>query len=223
MTTDPTAPPTKYSRKPRLPGLPPAPEPAAVPAPSAAAVTRETRAAGLEVSASTARGGDPAKPFGALPVLADGFTRITERVFDLPDPDAEYKTLEASLKLGTSEFDSLQQALDCAEDNARRAHRLYVNARVEGESYEFDAEVVEAAMRTHASAELQREKESGLRTKQITDADVTAKIAAMFPDEARDLRMRRIRARKMIEHLKEFADLWGSRCRSLAKMLESKR
>jgi hypothetical protein len=162
-------------------------------------------------------------PFGAMPGHGPGFARITETIFDLPDPAAEYADLEAALQLGTKSLDSITDALDRAEDNARRAHRLYVCARVDAERFNLDADVIEAAMRTQAVAELQREKDSGLRTKQITDGDTTAKVAVMYPDEHRDLSERRIKSRKMVEHLEAFASLWRSRCYSLAKMLESKR
>jgi len=162
-------------------------------------------------------------PFGALPQHSAGYAAIVERVFDLPDPDAEYQILEESLSVGSSNFDSISAALDTAEDNARRAHKLYVNARVDAERFNIDADVIESAMRTQAIAELQREKDAGLRSKQITDTDATAKVSAMFPDEYRDLADRRVKSRKMIEHVEAFAGLWRSRCYSLSKMLESKR
>lgn len=165
----------------------------------------------------------PARAFGAMPMAGDGFAQITERVFDMPDPDAEYAELEGALQLGTQTADSIVSALDRAEDHARRAHRLYVCARVDSERFNLDADVIESAMRTQAVSELQREKDSGVRTKQITDGDTTAKIAAMFPDEHRDLAERRVKSRKMVDHLEAFAQLWRSRCYSLSKMLESRR
>src|SRR5258706_3487080 len=77
---------------------------------------------------------DPAPPpglqivshHGTGPALTQGFERIVERVFDLPDPLAEYDRLERELKLGDqrTDYGSLQKALDSAEDNARIAHKL---------------------------------------------------------------------------------------------------
>ena len=182
-------------------GLAPEPEPVAVAVPPAPIV----------------------RAFGAMPSAGDGFAQITERIFDMPDPDAEYAELEGALQLGTQTADSIVSALDRAEDHARRAHRLYVCARVDSERFNLDADVIESAMRTQAVSELQREKDSGVRTKQITDGDTTAKIAAMFPDEHRDLAERRVKSRKMVDHLEAFAQLWRSRCYSLSKMLESRR
>jgi len=158
-----------------------------------------------------------------MPRQAPGFERITERVFDLPDPEAEYALLEKALSLGTQEFDSIAKALDSAEDNARRAHRLYVGAKLDYERFLADAEVIEGAIWSEAVAELQREKEAGTRTKQITDADSRAKCAALFPDEWRDLAEKKVQAKLSVEHMERFADLWVSRCRSLGGLLAAKR
>lgn len=219
-------------------GLGPAPAAPVVPAPSqgpsrasarvaradAADINHAMRVGGLTKSAAEVRGDAlDGTLFGALPTPGPGFDRVTERVFNQPDPDAEYEQLETALRLGTQAFDSITAALDGAEDNARRAHRLFVCARVDAERFTIDAEVIEAAMRTEAVAQLQREKDAGTRTKQITEGDIAAKVAAMFPDEHRDLAERKVKSRKMIEHLEAFAGLWRSRCYSLAKMLESKR
>jgi hypothetical protein len=190
---------------------------------SAAAVHSDadelTRAAGIVVTAPAQR----ASPVNGTAAQSPAFQRITERVFDLPDPDGEYVELEAALTLGTSEFDSITKAVDAAEDDARRAHRLYVNAKLDYERFVADALLIEGAIRTEASASLQAEKDSGQRTKQITNADVLAKSAALFPDEWRDLAEKKVRAKLAVEHLERFADLWVGRCRSLGGMLASKR
>lgn len=181
---------------------------------------RELAAQGVLASASQARGEKPAYD---LPAAGPGYDRIVERVFNLPDPEAEYEALEKALQLGTQAYESIAAALDGAEDHARRAHRLYVCARADSERFNLDAEVIEAAMRSEAVGELQREKDAGVRTKTITEADTAGKVAALFPDEHRDLSERRLKVRKTVEHLESFAGLWRSRCFSLAKMLESKR
>lgn len=190
-------------------------------------VDQAMRIGGIEKSASEMRGGATqlrkTVPDAERVSASDGFERITTRVFDLPNPEAEFDELERALKLGVQAYDAIAIAVDSAEDNARRAHKLYVCARADAERFNIDATIVEAAMRTEALAELQRERDSGTRTKQITDSDIASKIAAMFPDEHRDLAEKRIKNRKMIEHLEAFAGLWRSRCYTLAKILESKR
>lgn len=182
--------------------------------------TEDEATAAIVQPASVARGDEIAS---AQPLLGEGYGRIQERIFALPDPDAEYSDLERALMLGTQQFESISAALDRAEDNARRAHRLYVCARVDAERFTLDADVVEGQLWASASADLQREKDSGARTKQITDGDVRARMATMFPDQWRDLQERRIKSRKMLEHLERFADLWKGRPFSLSSMLASKR
>lgn len=157
------------------------------------------------------------------PRLSAGYERIQERVFDLPDPDSEYTELQRDLQIGNQQFDSIYNALDRAEDNARRAHRLYICARVDAERFALDADVTEGGLWAAATADLQREKDSGARTKQITDADVRARVSTMFPEQWSQLQERRIKARKTIEHLERFADLSKTRCFSLANMLSTKR
>jgi len=188
-----------------------------------AAATREADALAREAGIVTTAPDQRASPVNGTASTSVGFTRIAERVFNLPDPDGEYEELERALSLGSSEFDSIVKAVDAAEDDARRAHRLYVNAKLDYERFAADAALIESAIRTEASAELQREKDSGQRTKQITDADVVAKSAALFPDEWRDLAEKKVRAKLSVEHLERFADLWVGRCRSLGGMLASKR
>jgi hypothetical protein len=177
------------------------------------------RAAGIVSPADAAR----MHAMQSLPTLEDGYLAVQERIFTLPDPNAEYDELERAMKLGTREFDSVSRALDDAEDNARRAHKLYVNARLEYERFSIDADIIEAGMAAQARTELEREKETGQRSKQITQEDVKHKCLAMFPDEWRDLAERRVKGRKMLEHLERFAELWKTRCFSLAKQLEARR
>jgi hypothetical protein len=172
----------------------------------------------LVTQASDVRGDEK-----AAPALGTGYERIRERIFTMPDPEHEYAELERALVLGTQQFDNIAHALDQAEDNARRAHRLYVCARVDAEAFSLQADIVEGGWRTKAVAELQREKELGLRTKQITDGDVSGKMAQMFEEEYRSLQQKRIESRKMLEHMERFADLWKTRCYSLATMLSVKR
>lgn len=180
--------------------------------------TNATRTAGIEESAQQVRGERVA--IGQLPEIQPGYRRIVVRVFDLPDPDAEYEALEVALRESQP---SPVAALEIAEDNARRAHRLYVCARAAAEQFNIDASMIEAAMRTEALAAIAHDKASGHHNKTITEADITARIAVMFHDEYRDLQDRRIKSRKMVEHLEAFAQLWRSRCYSLSIIVGSRR
>lgn len=202
-------------------GAPPPPLPEV---PAAAGAHRRRAPAlpeGIEQSAGEVRGDVPATPFGELPAPGQGFDRIVETVFDLPDPMAEYEALEAALRTAPGAF--VNEALSAAEDHARRAHRLYVCARVDAERFNRDAATIEGAMRVQAVAELTSEKDAGTMKKQITEADIAARVATLYPDEVADLSDRRIRVRKMVEHMENFAALWKSRCVSLRSLLESRR
>lgn len=158
------------------------------------------------------------------PKLQDDFERIIEHVF-VAQPFQEYERLEKELTIGPDRSDlaTLQKAMDEAEDNSRSAHRLYVTACVERDRWEIDQEAVLAGIRTQAVASLEQEKREGLRTKQITDADVTSKMAALFPDEYRHAVTRVSQVKKMVEHTEHLVKCWMSRCSSIRTLLDSRR
>lgn len=159
------------------------------------------------------------------PTMGVGYERIIARTFDI-DEWAEFEAIESALRVGNptrAEYGILVTALDDAEDNARRAHRLYCNAVVAHELFEVDARVIEAGMRDQASAELEREKVEGSRSKAPTIADIEARMATLFTDEVRSLAERRAKAKQSVAHLERIADLWRSKCRSLQVMVEKSR
>ena len=159
-------------------------------------------------------------------VLEPGYERIIERVFSV-DPWASYGVLEAGLKLPApahgAGYAAVVDALDACEDNARESHRLYVSAKVAVDRFQADASVLSGDMRAQAIAALELEKERGERKKQITDADVESRIAALFPDEWRRVEERRSKARRAVEHLERLADCWKSRGSALKVILETMR
>lgn len=157
-----------------------------------------------------------------LPELSISFTVIRESVFTLNDPDGEYKHLETSISLREALTpNALMTALNEAEDNARRAHKLYVVANADYERFERECEPIVEGMRDAANRELQSEKDAKLRSKAITDADIRGRAATMFPDEWRAIDSRRIKASGMLTHLKALAELWKNRCYSLNGMLNA--
>ena len=160
------------------------------------------------------------------PTMGPGFERIIRRVFTI-DEFAVYERLEEGLRLGTpasrAEYGVLLEALEESEDNAREAHRLYVNGRVALDDFEADAAAIEADMRTQASSKLEAEKTAGERSKAPTIADIQAKMVEMFPDEVRDLSKRRSRAKNAVLHFERLADLWKQRCRDLDVMVQGAR
>jgi hypothetical protein len=157
-----------------------------------------------------------------FPMLPPSWMRIQERSFRLEDPEAEFNELEEALKLTNALTPgNLQEALNVAEDNARRAHRLYIVARLEYEKFELEALPIIEAMRDAASKDLQGEKDRKERTKAITEADIKGRASVLFPDEWVIAMERKIKAEGMMDTLKSFAELWRQRCFSLSSMLNS--
>lgn len=160
------------------------------------------------------------------PPAGASFHRITERIFSV-DVLADYDRLERDLKIGSGRMDYgiLLKALDEAEDNARLAHKLFLSAKVERALWDADAEVIKSAMWAQARKDLEDEKTVKVegRKKQITDADVSAKCAEMFPEDWKRLIVRAKKYKGAEEHLERLADLWQARCRSLQTMVSTLR
>lgn len=159
--------------------------------------------------------------------LAPAYDRIVTRMVP-EDPEGDYEELERKLRLRTSpahraEASEIQDALDEAASNAWRAHKLHIGARLAHEVCEADAKVKLAPMRDAATLALQDEKLKGVRSKQITDGDVEAKMAELYPDEWRSISVDRLRSRKAVDKFEEFARLWGSRAQALQAELMTSR
>ncbi len=159
----------------------------------------------------------PPSPVGWKPKLGGGFDRVQHVVIDESvDVEAEYAALEAELEIKEALTpEVVRAALNRCERNAHRAHRLYVLARVQLDRFRIDTEVALGAMRDQAVAELTIEKTAGVRTKQITDADVASRAASTHPDEWRDISEGLARAEAMLKNLERFADVWYRRSWSL--------
>ena len=156
----------------------------------------------------------------ALPRLPATYEAIVNSVFS-EDPEGDFDAIVQSLRIGEKRTDrnTLLKANDDAEDCARRAHRLYLSALLAVQGWKLDVEVLTASMRSEATRELQREKTEGLRSKQITDADVVAKMAVLHPDEFRDRELFITRLDGMVEHLRKLADLATMRCTKTQTMI----
>lgn len=152
------------------------------------------------------------------------FERIMEKLV-VTDPTAAYEQLETGLRIGEQrgEYGVMIKALDEAEANARIAHRLWQGAIQERKRWELENDVVFAAMRTEATRSLQYEKDKGLRSKQITDADVESRAAAMHPDQWRAQEVERVRVKSMVDSMGNLAEMWASRCKSLQVLLSKQR
>lgn len=156
------------------------------------------------------------------PEPSPGMRRIVMHLFDSSEDIWEmYKRLQKALTVGErrTDYATLMQALDEAEDNWRSAHRLYCVARLEQERVDMDASVLEAAARREALRQLEAEKESGQRKKQITEADIEGRMLEVFPEDVRRLKELKLKVRKTVEHTQELTSMWASRARSLQTMV----
>jgi len=154
----------------------------------------------------------------------DRYAKVVEQVYALDDPAAEFAAIVSALRIEDALTPGrLQEALNDAEDVARRAHRLYVCAKADFDSWELEHEQLLGRMRDGATTELQVEKEQGRRNKAITDADVRARAAQMYPEDWAAANERRGRADGMLDHIKRVASLWEARCYSIAAMLQAGR
>lgn len=149
--------------------------------------------------------------------LDPGFQRVVERVLIHDGIDEVYARLEKALRVveRLESAGNYVRALEEAAPNAWLSKRLHVTAKVERQRWEFDNEVLFGAMRAEATRELQREKDEGKRSKQITDADVAMKCAALYQDEYRAQEMRRARAKAMEEALAHMVEVWMVHVRTL--------
>lgn len=158
--------------------------------------------------------------------MGEGYDRIVESIFDLPDPHEEYLAVKQSLSLGTrasrADYGTLVDALDRAEEMAERAYKLFVNAKVARDSYDIDAQAIEAGMREEAMKVLMQEYARKER-RSPTEADVTSYMAAKFPDEWRDIQNRRGRARRTCSYLEQLSNRASERCRDLRQMVAKSR
>ena len=156
--------------------------------------------------------------------LSPDFQAIVTSVF-IDDVKATYDKLEAALKVGNkrTDYGTVMKHLDLAERHARDAHRLWQTGIVEYKRWEADNEVVFSSMRSEATRALQHEKDQKLRAKQITDADVDARIATLYPDEWRAQQNARGRNKAMLASLENLSEVWMSRCRTLQTILTKQR
>lgn len=158
------------------------------------------------------------------PEASEAFDRVTERIFTVDILDS-FDYVESKLKIGLqrTDYGTLLESLDEAEENARIAHKIYAAAKVERESWDIDAEVIKSAIWKAAKSSLEGDKAAGKLTKQITDADVRSECAALYPDEWKRLSIREKKYRMAEEHLQHLAELWKIRCKTLQTMISTLR
>lgn len=153
------------------------------------------------------------------PILTGGFDRIVTRLYEI-DADSEERELteklRLSMKASRAEYGMIVEYLDEAEDCARRAMKLFVNAKVAHMAFELDATAIIGAMRKEAvdalnAGKLDPEGKPIKGMKQITNDDVTAYCATNWADEWSRLELGREKSKRMCDYLERLADLWKAR------------
>lgn len=158
--------------------------------------------------------------------MPGGYAGIVNSVFDLPDPLKVYQEILEGirpLKVSRLSMSDLMDVLDRAQGHVVAARGLLVNTKVTVDGVKRDTDRLMAAMRDQASSQLEREKESGLRKKAITNDDVMACIATMFPDEWAACQERDAKARRTIAMIEAICEAAIERARDLRAIVSSSR
>ncbi len=152
------------------------------------------------------------------------FARVIRKIHAI-DPEVEYDSLIKHLDPdpARTEFGVAYAYADAAESKARKALQLMAVARIEQKAFEHHKAQLEAEFRREALAQLQREKDGGERTKQITDADVKSKMMEMFGDDIGQLEDQGQRVENAVDVTTDLAKLAASRCKTAQTMLGSVR
>lgn len=153
--------------------------------------------------------------------LPSAYGRIVRTTFAF-DPDKVFDELNDKLKFKKPLRDMGYIDLAEALDDAARAHvdasRLHAHSKVTLAEFDADCEAMRGDMRAQATAQLKAEKEEK-GGKQITDSDVTARMATLFPDEYRRQERLKAQAKATIGHLETLVKVWELRRRELDTML----
>lgn len=151
------------------------------------------------------------------------YDAIIETIFRI-DPEAIHTRLMGDSKLPvdahSADYGVLADALDRCMDNSRDAFLLYINAKVALTKLESDLEVQSSDMRRQATQILDAQKQSGARTKQVTDADVVAKMAALFPDEFRLYEEKKTKMKAAVAYFENLAALSKERAKDVRALVE---
>ncbi len=155
------------------------------------------------------------------PDLHPAYGRIVRTMFAF-DADKIFDELNEKRRFGKPIKDmgylELAEALDDAARMHRNASLLFADAQVKRAQFEADCEAIAGDMRTQASNALKREKdEKG--GKQITNGDVEARMASMFPDEYRRQNVLKAKIKATVGQLEDDVKWWELRRREIDTML----
>lgn len=155
------------------------------------------------------------------PDLHPAYGRIVRTMFAF-DADKIFDELNEKRRFGKPIKDmgylELAESLDDAARMHRNASLLFADAQVKRAQFEADCEAIAGDMRSQASNALKREKdEKG--GKQITNGDVEARMASMFPDEYRRQNVLKAKIKATVGQLEDDVKWWELRRREIDTML----
>lgn len=173
----------------------------------------------------------------ASSVVMTGFESIIDNLFTF-DADATFanviKGLELSQPASQTDYGTLVDALNAAEEIARQALQLVANAKVANARYTADVGVIRAELHEQCVAELMEqyrkevEAEAGEKRKTSTArkptiGDIDAYKAANYNDEWSDIEERLAKSKETVHYLEGLAGLAAQRARDLRQMVASSR
>lgn len=160
-------------------------------------------------------------------ITMSGFENIVDSLFKF-DPDEVYEHVLNSLELAgqasRTDYGDLVDALDAAEENARKALQLLANAKVAAVNYENDIKVLEAELHEQAVSEIMAKYDDPMDksvTKKPTVADIEAYKISTYHDEWHDMKERVTKAKRTVEYMEGLAGLTAQRARDLRQMVAS--
>lgn len=157
----------------------------------------------------------------ADPTMGPGFDRVVSKLFDDPKFDVEKTFDEIEKWLDKTDLlapGALRDAVLRGENYARLAFKLHVIAKVKLRGYEVELDSVMGKLRDDAYKELQKQKELGQRSKQITDGDIEGQVAIMNTDQYERHSKNKERSKRMVEYLEALTGLCRTRCYTLATL-----
>jgi hypothetical protein len=161
-------------------------------------------------------------PFSSYPKPSEQLAAIVDTVIDQGegiDLNAEFDALQKELEILDALTPQVVRAhINRVEKNAQRAHRLFVLAKAQFETYRTHAATALGAMRDTARIKLARDKAAGTHPKQVTDQDVDDTAAIIFPEQWSDITLRLKRTELTLKHLEAYASIWLRRSYSLAEL-----
>ncbi len=152
-----------------------------------------------------------------LPQRSPALSKIIESTFNV-DILELYEEIDG--KLDEDEAlnpEAIRLSLAKVEKYGMIAHQLYSVVKLEQERIKTELQPIEAKMRAAAVDALTSEKNGGKRRKQVTEADVSAKMFEMFSEYSTLMDLKN-EGDQLVEHLKANHSKWENKSRSLSSL-----